>query len=394
MQVSSDSPLKRYRDLVNSAAVSDDPAQEEALKALDQLYQELHHLSHRRSIIRPAGNVIKGLYLWGKVGRGKTFLVDLFVQSLNSEKCLRLHFHHFMAMVHQQLNQYKGEADPLKIIARNLSRQYQVLCFDEFFVSDIGDAMLLGRLMQYLFSFKVVLVATSNTPPENLYQDGLQRARFLPAIDAICAHTRSIHLSGQQDHRERHQALDDIYFVVNDAVQAQATRDQLLKHHDLPASEGTTTAISILGREIPYISRTRHHICFEFTQLCEGPRSHLDYMEIANQFETVVLLNVPPLSGPAYERIKARGTEDGSVGSGETGEREVMLSRRDDAARRFIALIDELYDQRVRLFLTSEVPLHELYTQGSLQFEFERARSRLMEMGSSLYVSSSCGSSI
>ncbi len=385
------SPFQRYRDLVNSSAISYDPAQQEALQALDQLFLELRRTPPRKSFIRFSSNTrfsraaIQGLYLWGKVGRGKTFLVDLFVQSLNSEKCLRLHFHHFMAMVHYQLNQLGGQPDPLKKVAENLSRQYEVLCFDEFYVSDIGDAMLLGRLMQYLFNFGMILVATSNTPPENLYQDGLQRSRFLPAIEAIRTHTRNVHLSGRQDHRERHQALEEIYFVVTDTKQRKNVTDEILKRHLLPATTDVSRKISILGRDIPYLSRNHRHICFGFTQLCEGPRSHFDYMELARQFETVVLLDVPPLSGKAYERIKARGTEDGSIGSGVTGEREVVLSRNDDAARRFIALVDELYDQRVRLLLTSEVPLHLLYTQGSLLFEFERARSRLMEMGSSTY---------
>ena len=382
------SPLQQYKQLLNDGLISHDSAQNNAITLLEQLYSQLTHVSAK-------DEQIKGLYLWGKVGRGKTFLMDLFTSSLQPEYCLRLHFHHFMASIHTQLIEATGVADPLKVIALNLSRKYKVLCFDEFFVSDIGDAMLLGRLMQYLFEFNVVLVATSNIEPENLYFDGLQRSRFLPAIDAIKQHTFRVHLDGAHDHRERSLERKPIYFIVSPlSVEQPESINLLFKQYKLPLIEGSigvvnesnriddSNTVTVLGREVPCLSLNEKSICFTFSQLCEGPRSHLDYIQLAKQFETVFLLNIPSLSGSAYEHIKARGTEDGSVGSGQTGERKVVHSTMDDAVRRFIALIDEFYERKVKLYLSSEIPLTSLYIEGSLSFEFERARSRLTEMAS------------
>lgn len=377
MQSLTGSPQQRYTALIDAGRLCNDPAQQGALNALETLCQ---HLLQRRS----RRHHCQGLYLWGSVGRGKTLLMDLFVASLPPSVCLRQHFHHFMAAVYQQLRAFSGQPDPLQHIARALSRQTQVLCFDEFFVTDIGDAMLLGNLLQALFSHGVILVATSNTPPDRLYWNGLQRERFLPAINAIQAHTRSLHLDGLQDHRER--AFDQVtgYFVETEEVPArQALRQQLLSAAGLPASvEKDGVCLSILGRSIPCIAKQARTLCVAFEAVCEGPRSHFDYVEIARQFDTVLLFGLPRLSGVSCERIKARGTEDGALGSGLTGERQVILAPKDDAARRFIALIDEFYERRVKLVLTSAVALDEVYTQGSLTFEFQRARSRLLEMRS------------
>ncbi len=382
------SPLQQYKQLLKESLVSHDSAQNNAITLLEELYSQLTHASAKNE-------PIKGLYLWGKVGRGKTFLMDLFSTSLQPRYCLRQHFHHFMASIHTQLIEATGLADPLKVIALNLSKQYKVLCFDEFFVSDIGDAMLLGRLMQYLFEFNVVLVATSNIEPENLYFNGLQRSRFLPAIDAIKQHTCKVHLDGIHDHRERQLERKQIYFITAPVSMEQPESIKLLfKSYNLPPveglievvnkdyREGDSVAVTVLGREVRCLSYNEKSICFTFSQLCEGPRSHLDYIQLAKQFETVFLLNIPSLSGSAYEHIKARGTEDGSVGSGQTGEREVVHSSMDDAVRRFIALIDEFYERKVKLYLSSEIPLASLYIEGSLCFEFERAHSRLTEMAS------------
>jgi cell division protein ZapE len=282
-----------------------------------------------------------------------------------------------------------------------------VLCFDEFFVNDIGDAMLLGRLIMYLFEQNMVVVATSNCAPNDLYKDGLQRSNFLPAINAINQHMHIVELTGIKDHRERQLHTLQNYFVVNKIDAAsndnhiKSTRlladifDQyslpteltvtLTKQH-IQGALKTSGTLEVLGRDIHYLAIKNKTIVFEFSDLCLGPRSHFDYIELAKQFDTVFLMNVPVLGGETYERIKARGTEDGSVGSGKTGEREVLLAPMDDGARRFIALIDELYDQQVNVFLTSQVPLKQLYTHGSLDFQFERARSRLIEMGSEEYM--------
>ena len=381
------SPKTRY---LNDQNLVIDESQLVALDALENIYQAFKHGAFRRK-------EIKGAYLWGKVGRGKTCLMDIFYNSMNSDKVLRLHFHHFMKTIHQQLRENSGQADPLKLIAKNLSKKYEILCFDELFVSDIGDAMLLGKLFQYLFEFKVTLIATSNTAAEDLYKNGLQHGRFLPAIKSIMRHTHNINLNGLKDHRERTLQIQQIYYLnVKDNNQNLylLERFQLYSapvnlhlsspHLDQP-SLNQKLYETILGRQITCIARSQTTICFAFSELCEGPRSHLDYIELTNRYQTILLFDIPPLSGQSFERIKARGTEDGSIGSGLVGEREIILSNMDDAARRFIALVDELYDQKVVLFLTSSTPLDALYTNGSLTFEFQRTRSRLTEMASTEY---------
>ena len=376
MYVTAISPKQSYQLLVEKGAVINDAAQLRALDALENLYLQLNRSDEH-------GEDIKGVYLWGKVGRGKTFLMDLFTDSLKPEYCLRQHFHHFMASIHRQLSELSGSADPLQLIAIAISEKHKVLCFDEFFVSDIGDAMLLGKLMQYLFELGVVLVATSNVRPDELYLDGLQRARFIPAINAINEQTQQINLVGHSDHRERPLEQQQIYFVEPESASADTgTAKQLFAQHGLPASPSSVSTVNVLGREVPCLSVNQQAIGFEFSHLCEGPRSHLDYIQLAQTFNTVILLNVPALGARSYEHIKARGTEDGSVGSGETGERKVIHSTMDDAARRFIALIDEFYACKVKLFIVGEVTFEKLYTEGCLLFEFQRARSRLIEMGS------------
>jgi cell division protein ZapE len=363
-------PIERYNKLVKHASSDFDQAQQFALQALDELYLQLTGPKHQAAI--------QGLYLWGKVGRGKTFLMDLLVDSLPGRICQRLHFHHFMRDIHRQLNTHQGHAEPLKIIAKNLRAKCRVLCFDEFLISDIGDAMLLGRLMQYLFEFDVILVATSNTEPTQLYWNGLQRASFMPAIEAIVAHTCSIHLDGPADHRERPLNYAQNYFV-SPRGQPNGLESTLA---ELGLALQQPDELSVLGRRIPCLAINDKALCCTFSQLCEGPRSHFDYIEIARRFASVVILEMPPLGGLQHEQIRARGTEDGIEGSGTTGERAVMLAPMDDAARRFIALVDEFYACRVKLFISSTLPLVQLYTQGSLAFEFERARSRLTEMSS------------
>ncbi|WLQ13704.1 cell division protein ZapE [Hahella aquimaris] len=379
------SPKQRYESLLNAGEIQADPSQVTALNALQDLYERLAGVDGRPKWLMGRSEYVSGLYLWGKVGRGKTFLMDLFVASLNPEQVLRQHFHHFMASVHRQLQALSGTPEPLRRIARDFSRRYSVLCFDEFFVSDIGDAMLLGGLLQSLFEFNVTLVATSNTPPERLYWEGLQRSRFLPAIAAIQAHTQTLHMDGGLDHRERALQPEAIYFVKHDRSELSCVEGDLLQRFELVAEGDKPRRLKVLSRDIAYVARAGRRIAFDFAALCEGPRSHLDYIDIAERFDLIILLNIPPLSGEAFERIKARGTEDGSVGSGVTGERAVVLSRSDDAARRFIALVDELYERKVRLYMTAFAPLGELYTRGALTFEFERARSRLIEMASREY---------
>ncbi|MDO6427377.1 cell division protein ZapE [Thalassotalea sp. 1_MG-2023] len=395
------SPIKQYNALMNQNKIYADPAQSQAISLLQQLYETIQKTPHKRGLLKSIAEV-KGLYLWGKVGRGKTFLMDLFVQSLPAEICTRHHFHHFMQDVHHQLKLLTGKPEPLTLIAKQYSQQYRVLCFDEFFVSDIGDAMLLGRLMKAMFDFGIVIVTTSNCAPDQLYRNGLQRERFLPAIAAIKHYTKIVHLDGKQDHRHRTLTFQKIYFQLpHDVKQQHKLHQHLLSEYNLIFSmsassigaENLPNEIVILGRNIPFIASSTNEnnrsICFDFSQLCQGPRSHFDYVELAKQFDTILLLNIPPLSGQPYERIKARGTEDNGLvmdnSASKTGEREIRLAPMDDAARRFIAFIDECYDRQLNVVLTSYVEQSELYNSGTLMFEFERTNSRLIEMASEEY---------
>ncbi|PIW62115.1 cell division protein ZapE [Shewanella sp. CG12_big_fil_rev_8_21_14_0_65_47_15] len=385
-------PLEVYRAKV-SENLLDDPAQQQAVLALDMLFKQLMpqpysaRLSHSQSI--------KGLYLWGDVGRGKTFLMDLFFDCLPSEGKLRLHFHRFMARIHQALREHSGQRNPLKLIANNLAKECKVLCFDEFFVSDIGDAMILAGLFEQLFEQGVVLVATSNIPIDRLYENGLARHKFLPCIALLQKHTQMLHLNGSQDHR-MHTLADGV------SEEALASTSQNIAPIDVldfdsifnkltpNAPSIGQSHIRICQRNIPIIRATLNTqqpsvAWFDFNALCDGPRSQLDYIEIASKFNILMLSNVPRLGGEVKGWIRARGTEDGT-GENQaetTGERKLSYAANDDPARRFISLIDELYDQNVILYLSCEVPLKELYQGGALSFEFRRTYSRLIEMSRS-----------
>ncbi|OKY27225.1 cell division protein ZapE [Thalassotalea sp. PP2-459] len=395
------SPIRQYNSLISQNKIYTDPAQTQAISLLQQLYETIQQTPHKRGLLKKAAEV-KGLYLWGEVGRGKTFLMDLLVQSLPAEICRRHHFHYFMQDVHHQLQRLTGKPEPLTLIAKQYRQQFRVLCFDEFYVSDIGDAMLLGRLMKAMFEFGIVIVTTSNCAPEQLYRNGLQRERFLPAIAAIKHYMQIVHLDGKQDHRHRSLTFQKIYFQLPHDVEEQNKLHQgLLTEFNLIFStsasgidaENSSNEIAILGRNIPFIAKSTNDnnrsICFDFSQLCQGPRSHFDYVELAKKFDTILLLNIPPLSGQPYERIKARGTEDNGLvrdnSASKTGEREICLAPMDDAVRRFIAFIDECYDRQLTVVLTGYVEQNDLYKSGTLMFEFERTKSRLIEMASVEY---------
>ncbi|AAN56737.1 AFG1-family ATPase [Shewanella oneidensis MR-1] len=337
----------------------------------------------------------KGLYLWGDVGRGKTFLMDLFYDALPQRGKLRLHFHRFMARVHQALKVHAGQRDPLKLIAKNLAKECKVLCFDEFFVSDIGDAMILAGLFETLFAQGVVLVATSNIPIERLYENGLARHRFLPCIALLQAHTQMLHLNGKQDHRLHALSAKpsaEALAATSHNIGLTGTLDfdgifAALTQNSPSIKDGK---LRVCQREISVIRATTENqlpsvAWFDFNALCDGPRSQLDYIEIASRFKVLMLSNVPRLGGEVKGWIRARGTEDGTGDNqaATTGERQLSYAVNDDPARRFISLIDELYDQDVSLYLSCDVPLTELYQGGALSFEFRRTYSRLIEMSHS-----------
>ena len=307
----------------------------------------------RRSVLTP----VRGAYLWGSVGRGKTFLMDLFFETLATEQKRRVHFHRLMSEVHQQLARLKNVEYPLEKVAAAIAADIRVLCFDEFFVKDIGDAMILGRLLDGLFKRGVTLVATSNSPPGDLYQGGLQRERFLPAIRLIETHTQVIRLDGGPDYRRRVLEQAGTLFDANDRDVQQQLADYFCRI--APGDFRKEPELDILGRPLRAVREGRGVAWFEFDELCEGPRSQEDYIEIARCYQTVILSNVP-----------------------------VLGREREDAARRFIAVVDEFYDRRVKLILSTHAGPESLYQGQRLTFEYERTRSRLVEMQSADYLSS------
>ncbi|MGL4578266.1 MAG: cell division protein ZapE [Shewanella xiamenensis] len=379
-------PLAIYQAKIGFELI-EDPAQAQAVLALDKLYQQI--------IGRTDAQPLKGLYLWGDVGRGKTFLMDLFFDALPQQGKLRLHFHRFMARVHQALKEHAGQRDPLKLIAKNLAKECKVLCFDEFFVSDIGDAMILAGLFETLFAQGVVLVATSNIPIERLYENGLARHRFLPCIALLQTHTQMLHLNGEQDHRlhalNTEPSAQAITAISNHiGLSGTLDFDGIFTTLTQGANTVQTRTLRVCQRDIPVVRATAEGqqpsvAWFDFYALCDGPRSQLDYIEIASRFKIVLLSGVPKLGGEVKSWIRARGTEDGTGENqaATTGERQLSYAANDDPARRFISLIDELYDQDASLYLSCDVPLMDLYQGGALSFEFRRTYSRLIEMSHS-----------
>ncbi len=350
-------PLAIYQKLVTDGGYKTDPAQHRAVGELDRIWMELnaHPVSGWWAKLRGKERTpVKGLYLWGGVGRGKTWLMDMFFDSLPGKDKLRIHFHRFMARVHTALKTRKSTRDPLKEIAREWAAQYRVLCFDEFFVSDIADAMLLGVLFEALFAEGVTLVATSNVEPDDLYRDGLQRAKFLPAIEALKNHTLSLHVDGPRDYRLRLLQRSEIFLQpLDDHAEASLGKD----FKDMSAGCSLDTHLEINGRILNARQRSDGIIWFGFRELCEQPTSTADFIEIARAFNTVLLSGVPRM-----------------------GEHNA------DATRRFINLIDEFYDRNVKMLISAASGIDDLYDGERLGFEFQRTASRLIEMQSNDYL--------
>ena len=374
-------PSARYRAGAERGDWGDDPAQREALHALDRIHDALLSPAPRRGLLgklfgEEAPAAPDGLYLWGGVGRGKTFLVDLFYAGLPLPEVRtgtlsggappsghaqaragkrRTHFHRFMRAVHEQLRAHGGERDPLAAIVREWRRRLRVLVLDEFFVSDIGDAMILARLLERMFAEGIVLVTTSNADPVDLYRDGLQRARFLPAIELIRSHCEVVHLASDTDYRLRALTRSPVYRApLDDGSDAWLER----RWHELGGDDAHRDAgIDIDGRRIAVRARAKSMAWFDFEALCEGPRGTTDYIEIAREFHTVLLGGIP-----------------------------VLDDSRDDAARRFVNLVDELYDRHVNLVCTAAVPPPLLYAGERIAGAFERTASRLIEMQSAEYL--------
>ncbi|NBF02078.1 cell division protein ZapE [Pseudomonas sp. Fl5BN2] len=361
-----DSPLSAYQQALEHDGFVADAAQARAVQALQRCHEALHQ----------GGTPVQGVYLWGSVGRGKTWLMDQFYQSLRVP-ARRQHFHHFMGWVHQRSFQLTGTADPLRALARELAEEVRVLCFDELFVNDIGDAIILGRLFQVMFEQGVVMVCTSNQPPEQLYADGFNRERFVPAINAIREHMQVLAVDGEQDHRLHPGAVAQRYWL---SAEGQPSALALL-FEQLSAGQAVSSEPLLLGyRPVAVVKAAETVIWCRFADLCEQPFSAMDFMALCDRFRAILLSEVPNLSAQQRPGRIARGTEDG-VQRVAAGDRELpQLSIHDDAVRRFIALVDECYDRKVPLYLEAQVPMAQLYTEGYLEFPFRRTLSRLQEM--------------
>ncbi|MFD1007628.1 cell division protein ZapE [Oceanisphaera ostreae] len=359
------SPYLAYQQALN-AGFKEDSAQLRAVECLERCYQQLE-----------AGDaVICGVYLWGPVGRGKTWLMDRFYQSLTSGLSVpaqRMHFHHFMRWVHKRLFQLTGQQDPLSLLAQELASKAKVLCLDELFINDIGDVMLLSRLLQQLFEQGLTLIVTSNQPPEKLYENGFNRERLLPAIDAINRHMQVLSVNGEEDHR-LHPGQQHLRFWVNEPQALAAVFTELAQGtaHDRPLHLG--------HRNIKVIRRSAQVLWCGYADLCEQPLAAPDFIELCDEFSHILLSDVPKLTGSNQQNAIARGTEDGVVQVAAGDRLLPVLSRQDDGVRRFIALVDECYDRQIPLYLSAAVPLDELYVQGALAFPFRRTLSRLKEM--------------
>lgn len=351
-------PLQRYQQDLDSAEFTVDPDQRNAVEKTQLLYEALiavedvPHNVFRRLISGLSGEqqkMIKGLYMWGGVGRGKTWIVDTFYDCLPFEEKMRMHFHRFMRMVHHDLKALEDVQDPLKIVARNIAQKVRVICFDEFHVSDITDAMLLGGLMQALFEQGVVLVTTSNEHPDKLYWDGLQRERFLPVIEILKQYTNIINVDAGVDYRLRYLDKAEIYHQPLDG----RAQNMLLENfnHIAPDAGSEKLFIEIEARQIETVRCADGVVWFDFPAICDGPRGPADYIEIGRMFQTVLIANVPE-----------------------------MDENQNDLARRFMTLVDEFYDRSVKLILTAATTPERLYSGKRLAKSFQRTSSRLIEM--------------
>lgn len=360
-------PQQYYQQQLEQTAVTADPDQAAAVTELQALYDRLllpvipapepdlfSRLLKRKSTPQPTP--VTGVYLWGGVGRGKTWLVDLFYNQLPFQEKMRIHFHHFMRDTHEALSRYKGVKNPLEKVAEELASRTRILCLDEFIVTDIGDAMILTQLLRALFARGVTLVTTSNTEPDQLYKDGLQRSSFLPAIALIKRFTQVIKLDAATDYRRRYLEQATVYHSPLGSLVTERLNDQFEHLAPEPGELGGT--ITLYGREISVKRKADDLIWFDFLSVCGPPRSQADYLELARCYHTVMISDIP-----------------------------LLTSDHDDAVRRLVFLIDEFYDRGVKLIISAAAMPQQLYLGERLAFEFERAVSRLQEMQSLEYLS-------
>ncbi|MBP0589070.1 AFG1 family ATPase [Paraburkholderia sp. LEh10] len=347
-----------YEQELQTRGYQSDPAQRAAVDRLQRCFEEWTAYKARRPnafmklIMHP--DLPKGVYMWGGVGRGKSFLMDSFYAIVPLVRKTRLHFHEFMREVHRELEELKGQADPLDELARRIAKRYRLICFDEFHVSDIADAMILYRLLDRLFTNGVQFVMTSNYDPDTLYPDGLHRDRLLPAIELIKSKLDVINVDAGIDYRRRTLSQVEVYHAPLGAAADKALRDAFSQ---LAAVPDESPLLHIEKRELKALRRADGVVWFDFATLCGGPRSQNDYLELASRFHAVILSGIPQ-----------------------------MTPRMQSEARRFTWLIDVFYDHKVKLLMSAAVPPEQLYTEGPMANEFTRTVSRIVEMQSQEYL--------
>jgi len=353
-----------YEQSLAKRGFTSDPSQRRAVERLQRLYEEWTEYKSKRSnalkrmLVKPP--LPKGVYLWGSVGRGKSFLMDAFYLCVPLVRKRRVHFHHFMREIHREMNELKGTGDALTAAAERTARRYRLICFDEFHVSDIADAMILGRYLEKVMDLGVQFVMTSNYHPDQLYPNGLQRERFLPAIELLKTRLDVVEVDGGQDYRRLKMEKLRVYHAGPGAEAEVARIFQELKD-----TEEEKQPLDVEGRRIPYRKRAGGLVWFDFAVLCGGPRSYADYVDLARRFHTVLLSGVP-----------------------------VMSPKNADSARRFTWLVDVFYDDRVKLVVGAEAQPDELFTDSenaggnvkTAAAEFARTASRLTEMQSAHYL--------
>ncbi|NKB62492.1 MAG: cell division protein ZapE [Gammaproteobacteria bacterium] len=355
------SPLVIYNHHLKGKALIEDTSQAAAIGRLDRIYWEVQERKRSGTgifnrLFKSKPPPIRGLYLWGGVGTGKTLLMDIFFEALGSDICRRVHFHRFMQNVHELKTGVKDQQNPLKIVARHFSKQHPVLCLDEFAVTDITDAMILSGLLGHLFEQGVVLITTSNIEIKNLYLHGLQRDRFQSAIQLLLENTQQINVDSGQDYRQRYLLQDDIYHCPLGPEADQAMDAAFKQLSGLYGENGKE--ITLCGRSVEIIGTGSGVIWFEFESLCQTNRSKMDYIELSKRFHTILLGNIP-----------------------------ILDKKMDDPTRRLIELIDELYDRGVNLIVSAAEKPEKLYVGNRLAIPFKRTVSRLQEMSSPEYLS-------
>ena len=354
-------PLQRYQQVLTDKDFQPDDGQKRVIQAFNRLQQDIEQSGKPRSLISAIKQLfvtpapVKGIYLWGGVGRGKTWLMDLFYETLNIDNKYRLHFHRFIKEIHEQLDHYKGQKNPLKLIASQFSSQYRILCLDEFHVSDITDAMILRGLLEAFFENGVTIIMTSNIEPDELYRDGLQRQRFIPAIALIKQFSHIIKIEDGEDHRLNTIQKSESYLSPLNTTNQKKLEDYFIQLS--PCTPKTNTQLFINQRSLAAYKLADDIVWFIFDQIFDSPRAVADYIELAKLFHTVFISEIP-----------------------------VLTENNADKTRRFIQLLDEFYDRNVNIIISAASLPENLYQGSSLSFEFARTISRLEEMKSVNYL--------